>query len=53
MREGKITSVYERGVDRDAGRHRLKFFYAKRSFSLIVDAAGNVIESSRTGVATR
>jgi hypothetical protein len=52
MREGKITSVCERGVDRDAGRPRLRFFYAKRCFSLIVDAAGNVIESSITGVAT-
>ena len=52
MREGKITSVCERGVDRDAGHHRLRFFYAKRCFSLIVDAAGNIIESSITGVAT-
>ena len=27
MREGKITVLCERGVDEDAGRHRLTFFY--------------------------
>jgi hypothetical protein len=46
MREGKITSGYERGVDEDAGRHRLTFFSDNRRLSLIVDEAGNVVQRS-------
>ena len=30
MREGKITVLCERGVNEDAGRHRLTFFYKNR-----------------------
>jgi hypothetical protein len=46
MREGKITSRYERGVDEDAGRHRLTFFSDSRRLSLIFDEAGNVVQRS-------
>lgn len=46
MREGKITSTCERGVDEDAGRYRLTFFYESRRFRLIVDAGGDVLWSS-------
>lgn len=48
MREGQLTSRCERGVDRDAGRYRLTFFYDGRRFHLIVDEAGNVVERSAT-----
>lgn len=46
MREGKITSRYERGVDEDAGRQRITFFSDNRRLSLTVDDAGNVIQRS-------
>ncbi|MGH7880159.1 MAG: DUF6522 family protein [Candidatus Binataceae bacterium] len=48
MREGQITSLCEHGVDRDAGRYRLTFFYGKERFRLVTDAAGNILERSTT-----
>jgi hypothetical protein len=44
MREGKITSLCERGIDDDAGRYRLTFFYENARFRLIVDEAGRVVQ---------
>ena len=46
MREGKITSRCERGMDQDAGRYRLSFFHGQRHLSFIVDEAGEIIERS-------
>jgi hypothetical protein len=46
MREGKITVLSERGVNEDAGRHRLTFFYRNRRFRLIVDEEGNAVQRS-------
>ena len=46
MREGEITSLCERGVDEDAGRHRLTFFHKSRRFRIIVDETGKVIQRS-------
>jgi uncharacterized protein DUF6522 len=46
MREGKITSLCERGMDDDAGRYRLTFFYESKRFRLVVDDAGNVVQRS-------
>ena len=46
MREGKVTSMCERGVDEDIGRYRLTFFYGSRRFRLIIDEAGNVVQRS-------
>jgi hypothetical protein len=46
MRESKITSLCERGVDNDLGLHRLTFFYGNRRFRLVVGQAGNVIWQS-------
>jgi hypothetical protein len=46
MRKGKITSLCERGIDQDAGRHRLTFFHRKRRLRLVTDAAGSIIERS-------
>jgi hypothetical protein len=48
MREGKLTSRCERGMDQDAGRYRLTFFYNRRRFHLIVDETGKVLERSDT-----
>ena len=46
MREGKITVFSERGVDEDAGRYRLTFFYENRRFRLVVDEEGNAVQRS-------
>ena len=46
MPAGKITSLCERGIDDDAGRYRLTFFYKNARFRLIADEAGNVVQRS-------
>jgi uncharacterized protein DUF6522 len=46
LREGKITSLCESGIDQDAGRYRLTFFHQNRRLRLVTDAAGNIIERS-------
>jgi hypothetical protein len=46
MREGKVTVICERGLDEDAGRYRLTFFYQNRRFRLVVDEAGKAIQRS-------
>jgi hypothetical protein len=46
MRDGKITSRSERGIDADEGRYRLTFFSEHRRFRLIVDARGAIIQRS-------
>jgi hypothetical protein len=46
IREGKITTLCERGFDEDAGRYRLTFFYENRRFRLVVDEEGNAIQLS-------
>ncbi|MGH8290445.1 MAG: DUF6522 family protein [Steroidobacteraceae bacterium] len=46
MRSGRLTSRWERGVDDDAGCHRVTFFHGNRQLCLIVDANGHVLERS-------
>jgi len=46
MQAGRITSVVERGIDADLGRHRLTFFSAHRRFRLIVDRHGLILQRS-------
>jgi hypothetical protein len=46
MRAGRITSLSERGIDADAGRHRLTFFSEHRRFRVVVDAAGTILQRS-------
>jgi hypothetical protein len=46
MRAGSITSLAERGVDADLGRHRLTFFSEHRRFRVVVDATGAIIQRS-------
>ena len=46
MKAGRITGVFERGVDADRGRHRLTFFSAHRRFRLVVDDAGAIVQRS-------
>jgi hypothetical protein len=53
MRDGKITSVCERGVGEDVGRYRLTFLHANRAYHLIVDEEGHVTERSTRDVGSR
>ncbi|HEY5106777.1 MAG TPA: DUF6522 family protein [Caulobacteraceae bacterium] len=53
MREGKITSLCERGVDEDDGRYRLTFFSESRLLRLVVDESGKVVERSAIDFAGR
>lgn len=46
MREGKITSLCERGVDEDDGHYRLTFFFESRRFRLMIDKEGNLVQRS-------
>jgi len=46
MRAGKITSLSERGIDNDGGRHRLTFFSEHRRFRVVVDESGAIIQRS-------
>ena len=46
MREGKLTSTCERGIDEDEGRYRLTFFHEGRRLRLIIDNAGRIIRRS-------
>src|SRR5260370_13786918 len=46
MQAGKITSLSERGVDADLGRHRLTFFSEHRRFPVVVDDSRAIIQRS-------
>ena len=46
MQDGKITSLFERGIDADRGRHRLTFFSEHRRFRLVLDECGAIVQRS-------
>lgn len=46
MRDGRITSRCEAGVDEDAGRWRLTFRNDDRTCRLTVDGAGEILKQS-------
>lgn len=46
LRDGRITTLCERGIEDDEGRHRLSFFSENRRFRLVVDENGNVVQRS-------
>ncbi len=46
IRDGRMTTRCEAGVDEDEGRHRLTFFLGNRRVRLVVDDAGRVIENA-------
>jgi hypothetical protein len=43
MDTGGIRTLTERGVGDDLGRYRLSFWFGKRRFRMITDAAGRVL----------
>ncbi|WP_342069397.1 DUF6522 family protein [Yoonia algicola] len=47
MRSGEITSRSEQGVDEDAGRVRLTFWYAGQRVRLVCDLDGVVVKTTR------
>ncbi len=46
MRAGKITTISERGIDADSGRHRLTFLSEHRRFRLVIDGDGTILQRS-------
>jgi hypothetical protein len=46
IRDGTLTTRCEKGVDKDAGRHRLTFLLGKKQARLVIDDAGRILQSS-------
>jgi len=46
MRKGIVYSVTETGINEDAGRTRLTFRYRARTWTVVVDPDGTMVESS-------
>jgi hypothetical protein len=53
LREGRITSRCETGIDADAGRYRLTFIHEARALRLTVDAEGALLQQARFPVTPR
>lgn len=53
MRSGDITSRFETGVDDDAGRFRMIFYYADKRVRLTCLNDGTVLSTSTTPVKKR
>ena len=48
MRQGRLTSQFEKGVGSDAGRSRLTFWLDAKRFRIVVDKQGTVLKKFRT-----
>ncbi len=48
IRQGKLTSKFEKGVGDDAGRCRLTFWMGAKRFRILVDAQGTVLKRFHT-----
>ncbi|NNU79938.1 hypothetical protein HMH01_05745 [Halovulum dunhuangense] len=46
MRDGRIVSRCETGMDQDAGRWRLSFYHEGRACRFTVDEAGTILKRS-------
>lgn len=46
MREGRVTSRFERGEGEDHGRYRVTFFSQNRRLRLTIDATGAILHRS-------
>ena len=44
LRRGYVYSVAERGIDEDAGRTRLTFRYRNRSWTVVVEPDGTLVD---------
>lgn len=48
MRQGRLTSKFERGVGSDKGRYRLTFWMDAKRFRIVIDDQGKVLQKFRT-----
>jgi hypothetical protein len=48
IRQGRLTSKFEKGVGSDAGRCRLTFWMDAKRFRIVVDEQGTVLKTFRT-----
>lgn len=46
IRDGTLTTRCEKGVDKDAGRHRLTFLFGNKQARFVIDDAGRILQSS-------
>lgn len=46
IRDGKLTTQCEKGIDEDQGRHRLTFFLASRQARFVINNSGTILHSS-------
>lgn len=53
MRAGEITTRFETGIDEDAGRMRLTFFYDTMKVRLTCSEDGTVLKTLRTTIGDR
>ncbi len=53
MRAGEITSRFETGEGKDAGRIRLSFFHGGKTVRLTCSTDGTVLKTMRTDVGPR
>lgn len=53
MRDGRITSRCEAGIDEDDGRWRLTFHHGSYACRFIVDKSGEILARTRFPVRTR
>ena len=50
MRSGLVYGVAEKGVGEDEGRTRLTFRYRARSWTIVIESDGSVVEPSCTAM---
>lgn len=53
MRSDEITSRFETGIDEDAGRIRLTFYYNEEQIRLTCATDGSVLSTSRVPVSKK
>lgn len=47
IREGRLTSIFEKGIDADEGKSRLTFWIAGKRFRVVVDDRGIILRKFR------
>ena len=45
LKDGTIATLCERGVGTDSGRYRVTFYYRRRRFRVVLDAAGTILDA--------
>ncbi len=50
IRDGKISILFERGIEEDRGRIRISFTYADEGVRLTCDSAGTILSAEKLEV---